>query len=279
MEVSTVEQRLGPDQVPDGWSQIASDYERAFEKLTIQFSTEALRQLSLQPGERVLDVAAGTGSFALPAARAGGNVLATDFAPGMVDRIRNRIKNEGLLNIAAEVMDGQNLELSDSFCDVAASIVGVIFFPDITRGFSELKRVLKPGGRCAVVCWGDPEKFEMMSYLQKAIKTAVPEFEMPTQKPVWARLCGHEQLEREMVAAGFKNVKVTNMTGRLEIESPEEYWRDFTCSAPPLKKLFNALGENNTRRTGEVFIELLVDNYKEGVPCLTSEACVGIGVA
>ena len=272
-------QEPSPDQIPDGWSRIASVYERAFEKLTIQFSNEALRQLEIKPGERVLDVAAGTGSFALAAARAGGNVLATDFAPGMVDRLRERIRSEDLSNIAADVMDGQNLELSDSFCDVAASIVGVIFFPDIARGLAELKRVLKPGGRCAVVCWGDPEKFEMMGYLKKAIQTAAPEFEMPAQTPVWARLCGHEQLKIEMMAAGFKDVKVTNMLGRLEIESPEDFWDDFTASAPPLEKLFMALGEDNTRRTGKIFAELVRGNCKGGMPCLTSEACIAIAVA
>ena len=270
---------LSPDQVPEGWSNIASVYESAFEKLTVQFSNEALRQLELKPGEIVLDVAAGTGSFSLAAARAGGDVHATDFAPGMIDRLNQRIEMEALENIRAEVMDGQNLELDDASYDIAASVVGVIFFPDIAKGLSELRRVLKPKGRVAVVCWGDPDKFEMMAYLKQAIHIAVPEFELPTQTPVWARLLGHEQLEKELIAAGFGNVKVTNMTGRLEIESAEKFWNDFTSSAPPLEKLFEALGEENTRRTGEVFVSLVKDKCKEGVPCMTSEACVGIAEA
>ena len=270
---------LSPDQIPQGWSNIASVYERAFEKLTSQFSGEALRQLELEQGERVLDVAAGTGSFSLLAARAGGDVVATDFAPGMVERLQERIAVEKLENIRAQVMDGQNLDCEDGCYDVAASIVGVIFFPDIAKGIAELKRVLKPKGRCAVVCWGDMEKFEMMAYLKKAIQTAVPEFEMPTQTPVWARLLGHEQLEQTMKDAGFNNVRVTNMIGELEMESPEEFWNDFTSSAPPLAKLFEALGEENTKKTGEVFAELVMNNCKEGVPRMTSEACIGIGEA
>lgn len=270
---------LSPDQVPQGWSNIASVYERAFEKLTLQFSNEAIRQLELKPGERVLDVAAGTGSFSLAAARAGGDVLATDFAPGMIDRLRERIELEGLDNIRADVMDGQKLDCEDDYYDVTASIVGVIFFPDIAKGLAELRRVLKPEGRCAVVCWGDMEKFEMMAYLKKAIQAAVPEFEMPTQTPVWARLLGHEQLKQAMQAAGFKNVKVTNMIGKLEMESPQEFWNDFTSSAPPLAKLFEALGEENTRKTGEVFTELVMSNCKDDVPYMTAEACVGTGVA
>jgi ubiquinone/menaquinone biosynthesis C-methylase UbiE len=270
---------LSPDQIPQGWSNIASAYERAFETLTSQFSHEALRQLELEQGERVLDVAAGTGSFSLPAARAGGDVIATDFAPGMVERLEERIAAEKLENIRAQVMDGQYLDCEDGCFDVAASIVGVIFFPDIAKGIAELKRILKPKGRCAVVCWGDQDKFEMMGYLTKAIQTAAPEFEMPAQTPVWARLLGHEQLEQTMKDAGFNNVRVTNMIGKLEMESPEEFWNDFTSSAPPLAKLFEALGVENTKKTGEVFAELVVNNCKEGVPCMTSEACIGIGEA
>lgn len=270
---------LGPDQVPEGWSNIASIYERAFEKLTSQFSDEALRQLEIEPGERVLDVAAGTGSFSLAAARAGGDVLATDFAPGMVERLRERISAEGLKNLKADVMDGQDLDCDDDSYDISASIVGVIFFPDIAKGISELKRVLKPGGRCAVVCWGDQDKFEMMGYLAKAIQTAVPGFEMPTQTPVWARLLGHEQLEHTMKEAGFNNVKVSKMIGELEIESPMSFWDDFTSSAPPLARLFGELGVENTRKAGEAFADLVMNKCSDGIPCMTSEACIGIGEA
>lgn len=267
---------LNPDQIPQGWSSIACQYERAFEKFTSQFAYEALHQLQLKPGERVLDVAAGTGSFGLLAARAGGDVLATDFAPGMVERLGQRIQREAIPNIRAEVMDGQALNLPDASFDISASIVGVIFFPDIAKGIAELKRVLKPDGRCAIVCWGDPDSFQMMRYLVKAIETAVPEFEMPTQTPVWARLLGHEQLERSMRDAGFIDVRVTNMTGRLEVESPENFWQDFVSSSPPLIRLFEKLGEENTRRTGEVFAELVYEDCKD-VPGMTAEACIGIG--
>ncbi len=270
---------LSPDQVPQGWSDIATVYEKAFEKLTSQFSREALGRLGLKQDERVLDVAAGTGSFSIAAAKAGGDVLATDFAPGMISRLQERITEEGLENIKAQVMDGQNLECEDASFDVSASIVGVIFFPDIAKGLSELKRVLKPKGRCAVVCWGDPEKMQMMAYLKQSIQTAVPEFEMPTQTPVWARLLGHEQLEQSMKQAGFKNVKVTTMTGRLDVESPRQFWADFTSSAPPLAKLFEALGEDNTQKVGEVFVDLVASNCEQGVPCVTSEACIGTGEA
>lgn len=268
---------LSPDQVPDGWSGIASDYERAFEKLTYQFSTEALRQLDVKPGDKVLDVAAGTGSFSLPAARAGGDVLATDFASGMIDRLQERIADEGLHNIQAAVMDGQDLDIEDASYDFCASVVGVIFFPDIKKGLSELKRILKPHGRCAIVCWDHPEHFEMMNYLKQAIAMAVPEFEMPTQTPVWARMAGEEQLKERLLEAEFEKVNVFTMQGRLELEEPQNFWNDFTSSAPPLAALFEKLGEEDTQKTGEKFIELVTDNGRDKTPTLSAQACIGIG--
>ncbi len=267
---------LSPDQIPEQWSNIASGYERAFEKLTIQFSEEVVRQLDLKPSESILDVATGTGSLSLVAAKTGADVLATDFSPGMIDRLKQRLDQKAIHNVRTAVMDGQNLTVADASFDACASVVGLIFFPDIQKGLSELKRVLKPQGRCAVVCWDHPEHFEMMNYLQQAILLVVPEFEIPTQTPVWARLCGQQSLKESMLNAGFHKVNVFSMQGFLEVESVKQFWNDFTSSAPPLVLLFEQLGKENTERVGEKFVELITENGKYTAVKLSAQACIGI---
>ena len=267
---------LSPDQIPEKWSNIACVYERAFEKLTTQFSEEAVRLLDLKPAESVLDVATGTGSLSLVAARLGADVLATDFAEGMIKRLDQRLEDQHIHNVKAEVMDGQCLSVEDASFDVSASVVGVIFFPDIQKGLNELKRVLKPQGRCAVVCWDQPQHFEMMTYLKQAIAEAVPEFDMPTQTPVWARLCGGQSLKEGLLDAGFKRVEVTEMQGVLELESAEKFWLDFTSSAPPLAALFESLGFENTKKVGEKFVELVTEDGRISSPTLSAKACIGI---
>lgn len=269
-------QNLSPDQIPEKWGDIATAYERAFESLTSQFANDVISRLSPTTGESVLDVAAGTGSFSLAAARLGADVLATDFAEGMVKHIQDRIDKELIHNIRVKVMDGQALDVADASFDISVSIVGLIFFPDIDKGFAELRRVLKPGGRCAVVCWDHPETFDMMKLLKQAIATAVPDFEMPGQIPVWARMVGEQQLQEKFERSGFKQVEVTTIDGLLTIDSVADFWSVFIASSPPMQSLFAALGEENTARAGEVFIKLATDNHKKQVVTLASRACVGI---
>ena len=265
-----------PDQIPEKWGDIALAYGEAFEVLTSQFAKDVMRRLSPQQGEWVIDVAAGTGAFSLAAARAGADVLATDFAEGMVEHIKSRVSDDFDGNIETAVMDGQALTVKDESFDISVSIVGVIFFPDIDKGFSELYRVLKPGGRCAVVCWDFPENFDMMRLLRQSIETAAPEFEMPTTTPVWARLVGEQALHERFSQAGFIDIEVDTIDGLLTLESVSNFWSVFISSSPPMISLFTALGEENTRRAGEVFVELATGGEPEKMVTLASKACVGV---
>jgi ubiquinone/menaquinone biosynthesis C-methylase UbiE len=268
---------MSPDQIPEQWSAIASPYEETFQPLSAQFAAETLRLLALQPGERVLDVAAGTGAFSLLAARAGAQVLATDFAPGMIAKLRQRIADEKLDGISAEVMDGQNLTIPDAAFDVSLSLLGLMFFPDLAQGFAELRRAVRPGGRVAVVCWGDLKKLTLITSVMQAIQQVVPGFQPPPAPPVWARLAGADSLRSHMQAAGLRDVEITLSTAALRIESPAAYWSSFTSSAPPLAYLFQQLGPERTAEVGRVLMDSLRAGAGDGIPALTAEACIGIG--
>lgn len=269
--------QLSPDQVPERWSAIAPAYERAFEGLSAQYGEDALQLLGLRPGERVIDVAAGTGAFGLLAARAGATVLATDFAPGMVARIRERAAAEGLTGLTAEVMDGQALDVPDAAFDASASILGLIFFPDIAKGIAELRRVLRHGGRTAIVCWDDVRRLRLMTLVRDAIARVAPEFRLPDTPPAWARLAGRDAVRDALRAAGFRDVEAVISTRSQRIDSPRDYWEGFSRSVPPLAQLFEQLGPTRTAEAGRVYMEALAADVADGTPTLTVDACIGIG--
>lgn len=119
----------------------------------------------------------------------------------------------------------------------------------------------------------------MMKLLKQSIETAVPDFDMPTQTPIWARMVGEEALAEKFERAGFSNIEISTIDGLLTLDSVEDFWSAFISSSPPMMTLFTSLGEENTKRVGEVFVRLATDDYKKEIVKLNSKACVGIASA
>ena len=110
------------------------------------------RAVDVHPGQRVLDVAAGSGNAALAAARRGARVIATDFVPGLLQTAARRAEVEGL-DLETREADAQSLPFGDGTFDVVLSTFGVMFAPDQSRAAAELLRVCRPGGRIGLTAW------------------------------------------------------------------------------------------------------------------------------
>ena len=117
------------------------------------FGALLVERAGLKPGERVLDVAAGTGASLVPAAqRVGpmGRVVGVDLAPGMVDELREVIEVGQIGNAEALVADGEELPFADGSFDALLCGFGLFFFPDPQRALAEFRRVLVAGGTIAL---------------------------------------------------------------------------------------------------------------------------------
>ena len=172
-----------PDQRPQNWDDHVSVYETVFEPFSLQFAEAAIDRLHLQVGQHVLDVGAGSGGAALALAARGAKVTAVDASMAMCARIAARAAAQGV-PITAAAMDGQNLALADDSFDAALSVFGVILFPDAVRGLAEMRRVVRPGGRVAVVTWTQPEAYELAAALRAAtaaIRPTPPSGALPAQ--------------------------------------------------------------------------------------------------
>ncbi|HZG94078.1 MAG TPA: class I SAM-dependent methyltransferase [Mycobacteriales bacterium] len=108
-------------------------------------------------GQRVLDVAAGTGTSALPSARRGAQVVATDLTPELLDVGRAAAAAEGL-ELTWQTADAEALPFADAAFDVVLSCIGVMFAPHHQQAADELVRVCRPNGTIGVLSW-TPEGF------------------------------------------------------------------------------------------------------------------------
>jgi ubiquinone/menaquinone biosynthesis C-methylase UbiE len=108
--------------------------------------------VDLRAGQRVLDVATGSGNVAIAAARRMCAVTGVDFVPALLDRGRSRAAAEGL-PVTFEEGDAEALTANDGSFDVVLSALGVMFAPNQEQAAHELLRVCRPGGRLGLANW------------------------------------------------------------------------------------------------------------------------------
>lgn len=112
-----------------------------------------VRSARIRAGERVLDVACGTGNTALMARARGAAVTGLDLTPELLAVARERAGEEGLGDITWQLGDAEALPFPDGAFDVVVSSCGLMFAPDQPKVASEVARVTKPGGRIAIQAW------------------------------------------------------------------------------------------------------------------------------
>src|SRR5215212_6695339 len=180
----------------------AAGYDRSVGEMTRRIVPALLRAARLAPGQRVLDIATGTGLAAEAAAEvvgASGHVVAADISPAMLDRARERLG--ALPNASLAVEDGQSLTFRPESFDAVICNMGLMYFPNPVRGLSEFRRVLRLGGRAAVSVFTRADRALVGGLVRRAIARHVPS--KAAEAGRFFSLGDERRLRATMEVAGF----------------------------------------------------------------------------
>lgn len=269
-------------QTRNAWDAVAAGYDEFVTPTHETLANEALRRAGLRPGMRFLDVAAGSGALGLAAARLGAEAVATDISPRMIDLLNAHAREEHLSNLKGLVMDGHDLQLDDDSFDCSGSMFGVMLFPNLLQGLSEMVRVTRPGGRVVVVTFGPPQQVEFLAFFLKAARQVVPDFTgLPMDPPPLPfQVADPARLHQAFVNAGASAITVDTTTEHQEFASAAELWNWVGSSNPIGASMIAGLSSEQRLSVQRVLEDMLRERAGGPGPAqLTNAINIGIGTA
>ena len=200
----------------------SGDYPAVAAELIPELGPELVQACGIRPGHRVLDVAAGSGNAAIPAAAAGAIVTASDLTPELFDAGR-RIAAQRGVELEWVEADAEAMPFADNSFDVVMSCVGAMFAPHHQATADELIRVVRPGGTIGMINW-TPEGF-----IGKLLATMKPYAPPPppgaSPPPLW----GDEDHVRRLFGERVTDLTTRRQTVRMDhCATPtefREYWK------------------------------------------------------
>jgi SAM-dependent methyltransferase len=245
-------------------------------------ATELMLDLArIRAGDRVLDLAAGTGQQSIACARRvgpGGRVLATDIAPRILEYAAAEAHREGMRQIEVRAMDGEHLDLPEASFDAVISRVGLIYFPDQRRALAGIRRVLVPGGRVAAMVYSPADRnlfFSLpVSIIRRRANLGPP---LPGQPGPFS-LGGPGVLETALREAGFRDVESRTVAAPLRLPGSADCVRFERESFGALHQMLGGLDAAAVEETwAEIGRELARFDGPRGFegPC---EMVVAVGV-
>lgn len=220
-------------------------YERYVGRWSRLFVPSLLDAAEIRDGDRVLDVATGTGvaaQMALERVGESGFVIGADISPAMLDEACAQLPNARFLPV---VSDGQSLAFADAMFDAVICQLGLMFFPNPARGLAEFRRVLRPGRHAAVCVISLPSRAPMWGVLAETLRDYIPEHTETLHLSF--SLADAAQLEELFRQAGFSDTCVTREVRRGVVLSFDEYWSPINSGTGSLPQAYLALPEPSRR--------------------------------
>ena len=252
------------------WSSGGADYDQVSSGIADSIAHCVLR-LGPKPGERILDLATGSGMTSRQVAKRGAKVIGADIASGLLAAARERAQAEGLA-IDYQVGDAEALPFADGEFDAVISTCGIMFASRPEAAAAELARVTRQGGRIALTTWlSDSNLFQMFQVMKPYM--AAPPSPPPPSPFEW----GRTERIRELLGGNF-DLKFEKGVSYYRESSGEAAWNTFSVGYGPTRMLAASLDEVKRAELRRDFIA-----FHDGFPteigiCVPREYWMTFGV-
>jgi enediyne biosynthesis protein CalE5 len=281
---------LDPVEFRDGqrqqWNKAASGWDKwseLIDKGATHVSERMVELAGIEPGSRVLDVAAGYGEPSLTAARVAGpqgGVVSTDISAEMLGFGRERAAAAGIENIEFVESDAAGLDFPQNSFDAALSRWGIIFEPDGEAAVAKIRGFLNPESRMAIASWGPPER---VPFLGIAAGTAMKRLDIPPPPPGTPGPLSRptpEAVGGLLEGGGFSDVDVEEAEVTHTWQSAEEFTTFIKEIAPPIRAMIDPQPEDVQEETWAAITEAARERAADdGTITLTSLALLASGRA
>lgn len=220
------------------FEQIAAGYDNPSLRFFPFCGDRIAMHLQLKRGQKVLDIATGTGAALVAAAQMvgpQGRVQAIDLAGNMLDRAEHNLRMNGLNNADFHVMDATSLDFKSAYFDAITCSFGLFFLPDMPAALKEWFRVLKPGGRLIFTSF-TANAFQPQG---KIFRDDIDATGITLDDPGWQRLNNEDACRTILQQAGFDNIQLLQEQLGYHLND-EQGWGDIILNSG-LRAIFNKL--------------------------------------
>lgn len=227
----------------------------------------------LKPGDRVIDIACGTGIVTrIAAARVGpsGAVAGVDLNPGMLNVARSLKTTDDAASVQWQEASADKLPFPDGSFDVACCQLGLQFFADRPAALREMRRVLSTNGRLAVMVWcGIQESPGFEAFAEILERNVSPAASTIMRAPFG--LPDADELSRLVAAAGFRNITVQRRVGAVEFPSVERFVLSYVAGSPLASHVSQASDVARENLTADS--KLALDKYISNRGVIVPDSC------
>ncbi len=253
-EQAKEQQRQNWDKLSAAWDQ----YDAWMQRQTHGITEWLCRVADLRGGQKVLDIACGSGQPSITAARLvkpGGSIVATDLSEEMLRVAKRKANMADLDNIEFRAMDAENLDFPDETFDGVVCRFGLMFCPDPQKAINEAYRVLKPHRPFATTTWAKPEQnpyFEVTTRIPAQYLNAPPP---PPDALGPMRLSDTARIKSMLEAAGFQNIEIETRPLAFEFNSLDDFWKISSESLPMLQQAMSQLGQGEVEKMRSALLD------------------------